>query len=68
MMSGEISSMLPPLTPEQAEHSAVVAEAVRASIEAQGGWLAFDDYLRLVLYAPGIGYYWAGSVKFGPVR
>jgi SAM-dependent MidA family methyltransferase len=65
-MSGEISSMLPPLTPEQAAHSAAVTEAVRASIEAQGGWLAFDDYLRLVLYAPGIGYYSAGSVKFGP--
>jgi SAM-dependent MidA family methyltransferase len=65
-MSGEISSMLPPLTPEQASHSALVAEAVRASIEAQGGWLAFDDYLRVVLYAPGIGYYSAGSVKFGP--
>jgi SAM-dependent MidA family methyltransferase len=58
--------MLPPLTPEQAGHAALVAEAVRASIEAQGGWLAFDDYLRLVLYAPGIGYYSAGSVKFGP--
>lgn len=58
--------MLPPLTPEQASHSALVAEAVRASIEAQGGWLAFDDYLRVVLYAPGIGYYSAGSVKFGP--
>lgn len=58
--------MLPSLAPEQAEHSAVVAEAVRASIEAQGGWLAFDEYLRLVLYAPGIGYYSAGSVKFGP--
>jgi len=65
-MSGEISSMLPPLTPGQSGHSALVAEAVRASIEAQGGWLAFDDYLRLVLYAPGIGYYSAGSVKFGP--
>jgi len=58
--------MLPPLTPEQAEQSVLVTEAVRASIEAQGGWLAFDDYLRLVLYAPGIGYYSAGSVKFGP--
>jgi SAM-dependent MidA family methyltransferase len=65
-MSGEISSMLPSLTPEQAGHSALVAEAVGASIDAQGGWLAFDDYLRLVLYAPGLGYYSAGSVKFGP--
>ena len=58
--------MLPPLTPEQSAHSTLLAEAVRASIEAQGGWLAFDEYLRLVLYAPGLGYYSAGSVKFGP--
>lgn len=57
--------MLPPLDPEQAAHSALVAEPVRALIEAQGGWLSFDDYLRLVLYAPGVGYYPAGSAKFG---
>lgn len=58
--------MLPPLTPDQSAQAALVADAVRASIEARGGWLAFDDYLRLVLYAPGVGYYSAGSAKFGP--
>jgi SAM-dependent MidA family methyltransferase len=65
MTSGESSSTLPQLNPEQARHAAAVAAAVRAAIEAQGGWLPFDDYLRLVLYAPGLGYYSAGSVKFG---
>ncbi|HXR19094.1 MAG TPA: SAM-dependent methyltransferase [Steroidobacteraceae bacterium] len=65
MTSGESSSTLPQLNPEQARHAAAVAAAVRAAIEAQGGWLAFDDYLRLVLYAPALGYYSAGSVKFG---
>ncbi|MGH8207932.1 MAG: class I SAM-dependent methyltransferase, partial [Steroidobacteraceae bacterium] len=34
-------------------------------VSAHGGWLAFDDYLRLVLYAPGLGYYSAGSAKLG---
>jgi SAM-dependent MidA family methyltransferase len=58
--------MLPDLTADQARHSAAVARAVSAAIEAQAGWLAFDDYLRIVLYAPGLGYYSAGSVKFGP--
>ncbi len=65
-MSGEASSTLPPLTPAQAEQAAVVLRAVRAAIEANAGWLPFDDYLRVVLYAPGLGYYSAGSVKFGP--
>jgi SAM-dependent MidA family methyltransferase len=65
-VSGEASSTLPPLTAEQAQHAAAVVSLVRAAIEANGGWLAFDDYLRLVLYAPGLGYYSAGSVKFGP--
>jgi SAM-dependent MidA family methyltransferase len=64
-MSGETSSMLPALSAVQTEHSALVLEAVRRQIQANSGWLAFDDYLRLVLYAPGLGYYSAGSVKFG---
>ncbi|HEY5020626.1 MAG TPA: SAM-dependent methyltransferase [Steroidobacteraceae bacterium] len=57
--------MLPALNALQASHSGEVAAAVRAAIAAQGGWLSFEDYLRIVLYAPGLGYYTAGSVKFG---
>ena len=58
--------MPPELTADQARHSEAVTRAVRAAIEAAGGWLSFDGYLRLVLYAPGLGYYSAGSEKFGP--
>ena len=32
-------------------------------LRRRGGWLAFDDYLRIVLYAPGLGYYSAGSAE-----
>ena len=39
--------------------------AVRTAIAAHEGWLAFDEYLQLVMYAPGLGYYSAGSAKFG---
>jgi len=53
------------LTALQAAQSDAVAAAVRAAIAVHGGWLPFEDYLRLVLYAPGLGYYSAGSVKFG---
>ena len=59
------SQSLPQLQPQQAQHAAAVLQAVRQAIAAHGGWLAFDDYLRIVLYAPGLGYYSAGSAKFG---
>jgi len=65
MTSADALTNLPPLQPEQARHGAVVMQAVREAIAAHGGWLAFDDFLRLVLYAPGLGYYSAGSAKFG---
>lgn len=57
--------MLPALTPEQAEQAQRVTQALRERLAAHAGWLSFDDYLRLVLYAPGLGYYSAGSAKFG---
>jgi SAM-dependent MidA family methyltransferase len=66
MTPGAAVSMLPPLQPDEARHGAAVLQAVRDAIATHGGWLAFDDYLRIVLYAPGLGYYSAGSAKFGP--
>jgi len=56
---------LPPADGAQQEHLQRVLAAVRAGIAAAGGWLPFDDYLRIVLYAPGLGYYSAGAAKFG---
>jgi SAM-dependent MidA family methyltransferase len=38
---------------------------VQRQIETHGGWLPFDEYVRIVLYAPGLGYYSAGSAKLG---
>ena len=38
---------------------------VRAAILDAGGWLAFDAYMALALYAPGLGYYANHSAKFG---
>ncbi len=46
-------------------HSARVAAAVARAIEREGGFLPFDRYMQLVLYAPGLGYYVAGARKFG---
>lgn len=38
---------------------------VQESIQRAGGWLPFDRFMALVLYAPGLGYYANDSRKFG---
>jgi SAM-dependent MidA family methyltransferase len=40
-------------------------ERIAARIAAAGGWLGFDEFMREALYAPGLGYYSAGSYKIG---
>src|SRR5215475_11478238 len=51
---------------EERAHSARLAASIRAEIDAAGGWLDFSRYMELALYAPGLGYYSAGSAKLGP--
>lgn len=48
------------------EHSEAVARLIRQRIADEGGWIAFETFMELALYAPGYGYYSAGSVKLGP--
>ena len=38
---------------------------IQRSIHNAGGWLAFDRFMALALYAPGMGYYANGLRKFG---
>jgi SAM-dependent MidA family methyltransferase len=38
---------------------------VRRAIDTAGGWLPFDRFMALALYAPGLGYYARGSRQFG---
>jgi len=38
---------------------------MRESIQRAGGWLPFDRFMALALYAPGLGYYANDSRKFG---
>lgn len=56
--------LTPDLDSISLQHAWRVAEHVRACIEQAGGWIPFDQYMHEVLYAPGLGYYAAGSVKF----
>jgi SAM-dependent MidA family methyltransferase len=45
--------------------SAALAARVRTAIAQNGGWLPFDRYMALALYAPGLGYYANDSRQFG---
>lgn len=51
------------------DHASSVTSALLKLISDQvaraGGWLPFDRYMALALYAPGLGYYANASRKFG---
>ena len=49
-----------------ARTSSGCASELPAEIDAAGGWISFDRYMELALYAPGLGYYSAGAHKLGP--
>lgn len=64
--SVQIDSLaLPPASAEALAHSARLCDLIRAEIAQAGGWLSFERYMQLALYAPGLGYYSAGVVSFG---
>lgn len=50
---------------EAASLPTALRQRVDEAIAAAGGWLPFDRFMALVLYAPGLGYYAHGSPKFG---
>lgn len=55
----------PMTSPEPALASAPLSALIRRAIERQGGWVPFDRFMALALYAPGLGYYANDSRKFG---
>jgi SAM-dependent MidA family methyltransferase len=48
-----------------AEHSARLRGQLAAEINAAGGWIGFERFMDLALYAPGLGYYSGGARKLG---
>jgi SAM-dependent MidA family methyltransferase len=58
--------MSPSPSPEESAHSQAVARHIAAAIRAAGGWIPFERFMELALYAPGLGYYSAGTQKIGP--
>jgi SAM-dependent MidA family methyltransferase len=59
------ANKLPPPSPEAQAHSEKLQALIREEIAASGGHIGFDRFMELALYAPGLGYYSAGSGKFG---
>ena len=57
---------LPAPDGDSALHSQRCREYIVERIAAAGGALSFAEFMQHALYAPGLGYYAAGSTKFGP--
>jgi SAM-dependent MidA family methyltransferase len=51
------AAVLPLPDPADQVRSDALAEQVAQAIAAAGGWLAFDHWMAMVLYTPGLGYY-----------
>ena len=56
---------LPPIDPDAQAHSDRLRRLIHAVIADAGGAIPFSRFMELALYAPGLGYYSAGSTKFG---
>ena len=65
MVNSNKHDSLPVPGPAALAHSQTLQAHIAAAVEAGGGWLPFDRYMELALYAPGLGYYSGGSTKFG---
>ena len=46
-------------------YSEALKRRIADEILAAGGWIGFDRFMELALYAPGMGYYSGGAHKFG---
>jgi SAM-dependent MidA family methyltransferase len=46
-------------------HSEQLASLIQHTIKKAGGWIDFAAFMQLALYATALGYYSAGSQKFG---
>jgi SAM-dependent MidA family methyltransferase len=57
--------MLPPLSEEEMRHSRALQGVIAEQIAQGRGWLSFERFMELALYAPGLGYYSAGAQKLG---
>ena len=65
MIPPTTSAELPTPSDDALRQCAALVAEIRRAIERAGGWIDFARYMELALYAPGLGYYSAGSTKLG---
>ena len=65
MTSSASITTLPPLNADERAHSERVVRHIRDFMRERGGVIGFDAWMRMALYAPGLGYYSAGATKLG---
>src|SRR5450755_2170773 len=53
------------LNDAQAQHCARMYGFLAQQVAAADGWLSFERFMDMALYAPGLGYYSAGAHKLG---
>lgn len=46
-------------------NTSALASLIAQRIDEAGGWLPFDEFMAMALYAPGLGYYASGRPTFG---
>ncbi|EXI79050.1 MAG: hypothetical protein AW10_02692 [Candidatus Accumulibacter appositus] len=56
---------LPVPSTDALAYSAALSDHIAREIDAAGGWIGFDRFMDLALYAPAQGYYSGGAHKFG---
>lgn len=57
--------MLPAPSADALAHGQRVIAHLVTLIDDAGGWIPFSRFMEAALYAPGLGYYAAGAMKFG---
>ncbi|MBK6957904.1 MAG: SAM-dependent methyltransferase [Nitrosomonas sp.] len=60
-----LHAALPPASEIALAHSHAVQTLIRDKIYSAGGWISFEQFMNLALYAPGMGYYSSGATKLG---
>ena len=59
------STRLPTPDEDSLAHCRKVCDAIRQAIDDADGSISFAEFMQLALYSPGLGYYAAGTTKFG---
>lgn len=60
-----LQTNLPPASDSALANSHKLTLLIQEAIHSAGGWIPFERFMNLALYAPGLGYYNGGATKLG---